>query len=412
MSRLLTTGFAIADTDGGALNRICVDYQTNDTTNVNNQTSVKRTGDTSAMEILASTGFARSTWSTSAGTANVRYYARFYYRISGTPSANSDFFRFYGSGGETLVKLTIDTSRQLILKDVAGTQVGSASSALSVDTWYRIEVMMMNGSTASTDELELRIDGVTVASSTTNNAATVAPNAVQFGSTLATTIGITQYFAALAVNDDQGASQSSWPGDGNIVLLKPISDNQVGSWTGGVGGTTNLYDAVDNTPPAGTASESNTTQVESVDSSGDNATDEYRVNLTTYTDAGIGGSDTISVLHPVINHGEDASTGTKTGSFGLQANPAAAGYDTFTFGDNAGALGTWPSNWRWLLGTPVYAPSPTLGSSPVLAVRKTDAGTRAASVDFMGVYVDFTPAAVVTYVPRHGFINFQDPAIA
>lgn len=34
----------------------------------------------------------------------------------------------------------------------------------------------------------------------------------------------------------------------------------------------------------------------------------------------------------------------------------------------------------------------TLSSNPVLAIRKTDSGTRVASVDFMGLYVEYSPA--------------------
>jgi len=214
-----------------------------------------------------------------------------------------------------------------------------------------------------------------------------------------------------ATNDNNGADQNSWPGAGSVVLCKPISDSQDGSWTGGAGGTgIDLSLAVSSTPPVGTAAETNTTQIESVDSSGDNATDEYRANLTTYTDAGIGASDTINVLHPLINHGEDVSTGTKTGSFGLQSNPSQT-YATFTFGDDVGGLGTFPTNWRTKLSSPVYSPSVTKGSSPVLAVRKTDTGTRVASVDFMGLNVEYVPAA---FNPTFdlGMLNVQPPLIA
>src|SRR5213079_3376565 len=65
----------------------------------------------------------------------------------------------------------------------------------------------------------------------------------------------------VAINDISGTTQTSWPGEGNIVLLKPTSDNQIGSWTGGAGGTTNLWDAVNNTPPVGITGGSNTATI-------------------------------------------------------------------------------------------------------------------------------------------------------
>lgn len=205
------------------------------------------------------------------------------------------------------------------------------------------------------------------------------------------------YVDDLAVNDSNGSSQNSWPGDGKIVLCQPISDNQRGSWTGGAGGTTNLFDAVNNTPPIGTATETNLTQIENADTTPDNATDEYRVNLTTYTNAGIATGDTVVLAQAVVNHGEDVATGTKTGSVAFQSNPVQSGVDAFTFGNNVGALGTWPTNWRTVWGTAQYLPSVTKGSSPVLALRKTDTGSRVASCDFLGAYVEYNSPSLPVF---------------
>lgn len=305
------------------------------------------------------------------------------------------------------VRVRVNTSGQLELFSLqAGIGILYTTAALTANQWYQVEVGWMIASGAGDDYAELKLDGVSLFSSTTTNIGTSVHLQVAFHTTSGG--GINMDTDDVALNDNQGASQNTFPGEGKVVLCVPISDSQDGSWTGGAGGVGDLSTAVDNKPPIGTAAETDLTQIESIDASGDNATDEYRANLTTYTNAGIGASDTITLIQPIINHGEDVSTGTKTGSFGMQANPAAA-YATFTFGDDAGALGTWATNWRTAYGTPSYAPSVTLGSSPVLAVRKTDTGTRVASVDAMGLYVEYVAAASppVLVIERPNFIYLR-----
>jgi hypothetical protein len=326
------------------------------------------------------------------------YFHRFYLRTSAAPAVASRLWvaSDLSSGLDPFLRLNTDLTLQAMYDTNSPVALGSPSAALSTNTWYRIECSYRINTSTNDDAFEVLIDGTSLASSTTLNLGTGAIVRFAIGSS-AQAHGVNLDFDDIAVNDDQGASQNSWPGSGNVVLCLPISDSQDGSWTGGAGGTgIDLSLAVKNTPPTGTATETDTTQIESIDASGDNATDEYRANLTTYTNAGIGGSDTITLIQPMCIHGEDVGTGTKTGSLGLQANPSQT-YATFTYADDIGALatfgGAFDTNWKTKNGAPVYAPSVTLGSSPVLAVRKTDAGTRVASVCAMGLYVDYIPAA-------------------
>jgi hypothetical protein len=179
-----------------------------------------------------------------------------------------------------------------------------------------------------------------------------------------------------------------------IVLLKAISDNQVGSWTGGQGGTSNLFDAVNNIPPIGTSSETNLTQIENVTSGGGT---NYIANMTTYTNAGIIASDIIKLVHGVVDHAEDASSGTKTGQFKIASNPVGS-FTIFTFGDNAGALAAWPGNWRATWGSVEYNPSTTLGNSPTVELDRTDANSTVGSVDFVGIMVEYTNAVADSLV--------------
>lgn len=387
MSRLVTTGFEVYDVGnfGAGVNTLAPDGRTG--TSGGRSGSAARSG-SYGIRIVNAGSVTRELRFTGATARS--YFARVYVRYSAWPSSsapNEGNVFWNATDGSWIVFFNVDETGLAILCEPGGSQIGSGSVQLSLDTWHMVE-MKVNISAAGNDTVGLRVDGVDVVTDESFALGSSAPGGLWLQNAYAGTFNVDM--DDVAINDDQGASQNTWPGGGKVVLLTPISDNQRGSWTGGSGGTTNLYDAVNNDPPAGTATESNTTQIESADSSGDNSTDEYRINLTTYTDAGIGGSDTITLLHPFIDHGEDVATGTKTGSFGMQANPADT-YATFTFGDNVGALGTWPTNWRWARGTVTYSPSVTLGSSPVIAVRKTDTGTRVASVDRIGVYAEYVP---------------------
>jgi hypothetical protein len=214
--------------------------------------------------------------------------------------------------------------------------------------------------------------------------------------------GTSTWLDDFAVNDNNGSSQNSWPGEGNVVLLLPISDNQVGEWRGGAGGSSNLWEAINNIPPVGTATETDTSQIESdaTDSTADGPTETYKANMATYTSAGIGAGDTIKVLYPVLCHGEDSATGTKNGSLQILSNPTASAATTFLYGRDQGALGTWPTGWHWITPSsdtepPIYAPSVTLGTSPVLEIASTSATNAQGAVCFAGVYVDYAPVGAV-----------------
>jgi hypothetical protein len=101
-------------------------------------------------------------------------------------------------------------------------------------------------------------------------------------------------------------------------------------------------------------------------------------------------SSTIKIVQAVVDTAEDISTGTKTGTFQITSNPAQSGTDAITaFGNDAGAAGTWPTNWYAYWGTAQYYPSVTLGTSLALEVVKTDTGTRTALIDFMGIYIEY-----------------------
>jgi hypothetical protein len=327
-------------------------------------------------------------------------YIRAYVQLTTLPSATIPILRTEttaGTANSASVRLTSGGLLQLF-NDQAGTQIGSSSlTALTTGVWYRVELhVRVDSVTAGNRQAALQLDGVSVASGLHTGTPANLQN-VRIG--WCSHPGITSagfFIDDVAINNSSGASQNTWPGSGKVVLLIPTADSQVGSWTGGVGGLTNLFEAVNNTPPIGTATETDLTQIESADTTPDNATDEYRATMTTYSAAGLVASDTLTLVQAVVDHGEDVAAGTKTGSFLILSNPAQVTADTFTFGNDAGLLGTWPSGWVSKWGTAEVLPSVILGTAPVLRLRKTDLGSAVGSCDFMGICAEYVPAAVAT----------------
>lgn len=304
--------------------------------------------------------------------------ARFALRVGALPSANTQIFRQHdGTNVQDCLYLNTDGS----LSVARNTTVDATSAnALSADgLWHLIEFDCgWNGGSGR----RVYVDGVEWA---TNNATASTPrNRAEFGVCIAATADL--YFDDLVVEDDTLASL--WP-DWKVIWLPAISDSAIGAWTGGAGGTTNLYDALDNVPPVAVAagSDTNTSQIQSASGSG---TDAYDANVRSYATAGITAGDTIRAVQALAVHAEGVATGTKTGDLQIVSNPAASA-KTFAYGNDNGLAGTYASLWKGSVSTAVESPSVTLGTSPVVRVRKTDVGTRETHVAWLGAYVAYSP---------------------
>lgn len=384
MARLMTAGAETKDAtlEGVLLNLGSVAATYDTTTRRSGAVSWQLTA---TVAVLAVIGDSRSF---SAGTG---YYLRAYIQFDAGALAPASRYGLMRIGAGYQVSVDTDGTLILLAPDLT-TQIGSPSSVLSAGQWYRIELYSQIGSGSSDDSGELRINGVTVASETNATRATSAGTGTSIGFMSSTGAVCTLNVDDIALNDSSGGSQTSWPGSANVVLLLPISDNARATlWTGGVGGTSNLFEAVNNTPPTGTASETDSTQIEHAGGAA-GTTDAYDANMTSYATAGMAAPDTVNLIDYMIACGEDIATGTKLLNFSLVSNPtSASGLANFDVFPASGALGTYPSNWTIKHNTIVYAPSVTVGTSPVMRVVRPETASRVASVCFMGMYVEFVP---------------------
>lgn len=415
MSRLWFTGGEAKDngeTTGGGNGANLVCWSTVAFTGATYDGTVARLGSGQAFKFDADQSLrALSVYTASHGTD---YFLRAYIRVTGSPNGSIEIL----SLGFNNYNVIMSATRTLRMR--SGTVAfGAESSALAVDTWYRVELRVRTSASANSSQMELLLDGTQVDVSTTVNNTTVAGDPTFGWINSGQNNGQFLYFDDLALNDSNGSAQNSWPGDGKIVLLLPTSDNARGSWVAGSAGTTstsNLWEGLNNTPPIGTSTPLATTEGISNAISGATAPNGD-FNMATYTAAGVGASDTINCVQQVICHGEDVATGTKTGTFKIFSNPDSGTADNVAaggsnqFGPSAGgAVGTHPANWRGQGGTIVHSPSVTKSTAPVARITKTDTGTRAADLDFMGIMVDYTPA-VAANVP-HTWIQHYGPILA
>src|SRR5580765_1854633 len=211
---------------------------------------------------------------------------------------------------EAPIRLGIDSAG--VLKIASGAVPVSTlctfNESLVTGVWYRLEVSVTFTIIAATSVNvtinEARLNGValTIASGSLYNrtwtsATPQAVYSVAAGWNNPPGANKVCYVDDVATNDSSGAQQNSWCGEGKIVLLKPTADNAIGTgWTDSGGATTGLWQSVDNTPPTGIADTTSSAghQIRNASSSSSN----YDATLTTYAAAGIGASDTITVIKP------------------------------------------------------------------------------------------------------------------
>lgn len=217
-------------------------------------------------------------------------------------------------------------------------------------------------------------------------------------------IGLTGISTAEYYVDDIVFSDSNEViGPGNQFLLLPTSDPaSLNSWTNGGGGTTSIFEGVNNIPPTGSAASTNGIKIKN-GATGSNL--DYVATMQTYTVAGVPSDATVNAVMAICNDGEAVSTGTKAGAVWIASNPSGQSPQTFDYGDDSGALGTFPTGWKTHYGPVTSSPSVTLGTAPTVTVRKTGSTNREVAVDFLGLYVDYTPSSGFIPVDPFGMMG-------
>lgn len=297
----------------------------------------------------------------------------------------------------------------------ADQQVLGPQVTRSLDTWYMLEMSWVIG-TGAVDQFHWRIDEEPIYSATVLSLSDSLPSSgvgvitAALGDWDGQTTNAWFYavwYDDLALNDDQGASQNSWPGEGRVIHVKPASDNARVNWTGGAGGTTNLFDAVNNTPPIGqSGAGTNLSQIRNPTSG---ATANYDANMQTYTAAGLPAGATVQLVQGYIRHGAEATQSPVAGAVQIVSNPSSGaetaiasviGFSTSGVAVAAGNESASPAGWRQSSTPVLYAPSVTVGTAPVFRVGKRTASGRVFAVDQMWLLVEYTPRKYTVGIPE------------
>jgi hypothetical protein len=210
------------------------------------------------------------------------FFFRFYLYVVARPTNDNWYIGGARQTGTNKIVLRMRTSGAINLFNVEDSaQIGSDSSALSLNTWYRIE-MAYDSTTLSATTTSARIDGVEFASGTIDITAT--PNSLGCF-TVGADATLDYIVDDLAINDSSGSFQNSWPGEGEVIVLRPNGNGDNSGWGGSDGNSTDNYLLIDETPPD---------TADYVEEDTDETIDDYNLEATP---AAMDSSDTINVVH-------------------------------------------------------------------------------------------------------------------
>ncbi len=214
-----------------------------------------------------------------AANASGPYFGRVYLRVDTLPSAENRIIEFQNAANTAVLYVTVSSTGTLAIYDNVG-QVGSASRAITTAVWYRVEFKLDASGAGATDTIEGKINGETFATSATRTLTSGVTSLVVGGNlnAEAQTTG-TWYMDDVAVNQNTGTTQNSYPGAGFITHLRPNATGDNGAWT-------NANTEIDEVTP-----DDATTVISS-----STANDIEDVNLDSSSTGGIGASDTINLV--------------------------------------------------------------------------------------------------------------------
>lgn len=351
MSRLYQTGFEWQSVTAG------VEFDTV-TGSPTISTSVLRSGAASLRTNVSATAAWVGHTYTGAGSATNRFF-RVYLRIATAPGADAVAIYLFRDGTNgNLGNIRLNSNRTLELWDEqAAAQQGSDSSALSLNTWYRVEMSYNRTSGA----IEAFIDGVSFASGTTITGADA--NVMRWGVIDSATCDL--YWDDVAINNSAGSVNNGLPGAGSIVASLPTA-------AGDNAATTGIFSYINEVPPSDTAT-SGSTMIE-LDSNAVVA--DY--NVTDSATLGIDSYDTITAISILARVREEAAG---TSSYQLRVKSASGGTVTSTAAADAGnATARTNPNGTTAFGRPLISET-----DPTTGVAWTPTGTN--SIDNMQIGV-------------------------
>lgn len=391
MARLWSSGFELNKLETGA-SQDGKEWSMNQSGEISVQTSVVH-GGTYAAKVLGS-GNINLLWHNFASAdGNGPYWARFYLNLDTNPDISNSIFEFDAIAGNTIGAIYLNTDGSLTLLDGLSTNIGS-SIALTHGVWYRVEMHVDLTGSAGNKIIEAAIDGKVFATTSTSSV-THQAGAIYLGSNmdLSGTLHSGQwYYDDVAINDSTGSFQNSWPGDGQIVHLKPSAagdSNGFLTQVGGTAGSTNNFTRVNEVTPDDATSYNASTVL--------SAEDLFNVDDSTTS----GGISFVAVgVRMTDLVGADA-----TAAFKVELEKAASGTKSQSSSIIPNST-TWRTNAAGALGTPRNYPltayqdpdsggwTPTTLNSMQIGYIQTATNVQAIAVSTVWALVEYTGIVV------------------
>lgn len=191
-----------------------------------------------------------------ASTAAGPYFLREKLYIVTLPSASNTVMQFNGASGSlgttARCSITLESNGTLILRNAAGTQIGSASSAINDSAFHTVELKHDGTPASGSRIIEGRLDGSVFATSSAQSQGN--PLAYSVGGNLASEAQTTGewWIDDVSLNDSTGSFQTGYPGVSNVLrcLVSAAGDaNGFLVQVGGTVGSANNYTRVNEVPP-------------------------------------------------------------------------------------------------------------------------------------------------------------------
>lgn len=183
---------------------------------------------------------------------NGPFWFRTYFRVSTAPSAANTIIQCNDTNAFTtqIASIELNNDRTLQLRDEDGT-IGSVSSAIPLNDFeHYIELKIDLGGGAGAHIVEARLDGTVFATSSTRSlsAGILTFNVGANLNAEAQTTG-NWFFDDMAVNDNTGSSQTSYPSTGEQFIMAVDGDSGTPQWTGSDADSIDNYLLMDEVTP-------------------------------------------------------------------------------------------------------------------------------------------------------------------
>ena len=248
MARGFTCGFEMAENTDGGIWEGASSVGEGANGFVSYYGSIKRSGDYAGL-IYPTVGNLGNYTKYRYAAANYEWWLGFglYIATSHGEASAQPFVVMDDSAGNEVIVVKITSDRKLQLFPTSGgSQIGSDSAQLDLNTWYYIEV---HANDYAGGGGELRINGSTVASGTCGNNGLLRFR-IGFMSNL-TANDVAYVIDDVVLNDNQGTDNNTWPGDSHIIMVQPNADGTYNQGVNGGADSGTTYGQLDENPPNG-----------------------------------------------------------------------------------------------------------------------------------------------------------------